>query len=298
MNTEYLEYFIAVAETGSINQAANRLFISPQGLSRAIRQLESQLNAELFERQGGGMVLTPAGEKTLEYASEILSEEGRMVSDLHKMSMDNDGSILTISSAQIISSVCLPQILNQYFKNPSHTRIKILEHNSSLPDYFLAKDVDIVLISTPREALKEVLEETGEDYEYHELSRAYVKAMVSARSQLSRKKEISTQEFAQAQKVYFGSAEELSEMAGLDSSEPMLQTNDYSLLRSVLSANPSAVTFTDDILNHFLKDSHFYSLDLPEPVEIIYAYLLRKGKENSFHISEFVKILCSAFKGL
>ena len=58
MNMGDIEVFIAVYEEGSIARAANRLYISPQGLSKSIARIESGLGFLLFHRSAQGMVPT------------------------------------------------------------------------------------------------------------------------------------------------------------------------------------------------------------------------------------------------
>jgi DNA-binding transcriptional LysR family regulator len=69
LETRELRYFIAVAETLHFGRAAERLGIAQPPLSRAIRQLEHRIGAELFDRGGRQVRLTPAG--------EVLLHEGR-----------------------------------------------------------------------------------------------------------------------------------------------------------------------------------------------------------------------------
>ena len=47
MRTEQLKYLVDVAETGSMNKTAERLFVSPQAVSKAIKQLEEELGVDL-----------------------------------------------------------------------------------------------------------------------------------------------------------------------------------------------------------------------------------------------------------
>jgi DNA-binding transcriptional LysR family regulator len=68
----HLQYFVAVAETRHFGQAAERLHMAQSPLSQAIRQLESQVGATLFDRTTRRVELTPAGEAFLRDARRIL----------------------------------------------------------------------------------------------------------------------------------------------------------------------------------------------------------------------------------
>jgi DNA-binding transcriptional LysR family regulator len=80
MESRPLRYFVAVAEELNFARAAARLGISPPPLSRAIRQLESELGVVLFERTTHSVALTRAGEVLLgeaRFALEALEAAGR-----------------------------------------------------------------------------------------------------------------------------------------------------------------------------------------------------------------------------
>ncbi|MEE0511073.1 MAG: LysR family transcriptional regulator [Peptococcaceae bacterium] len=70
---QQLENFIAVAECGSINHAAERLFISQQSLRASINSLENKLGFKLFYRSVHGMTLTEAGYFVLNDAKKIVA---------------------------------------------------------------------------------------------------------------------------------------------------------------------------------------------------------------------------------
>lgn len=79
MQTNYLRHFIAVAEKGTISAAAASCFITPQGLSRSISALESELGCPLFEKSYKGMALTEFGRVLLPEAYAIVAAEKRMI---------------------------------------------------------------------------------------------------------------------------------------------------------------------------------------------------------------------------
>jgi LysR family hca operon transcriptional activator len=75
MELRHLRYFVAVAEAGSLTVAAEqRLHTSQPSLSRQIRDLESELGAQLLTRRARGVELTPAGRAFLDHARLVLSQ--------------------------------------------------------------------------------------------------------------------------------------------------------------------------------------------------------------------------------
>lgn len=78
MQTDYLRYFIDVAMLGSMSTAAKKNFMTPQGISRSISSLESELDCELFRRDSNKVTLTRFGERLLEDARELVAHENRM----------------------------------------------------------------------------------------------------------------------------------------------------------------------------------------------------------------------------
>lgn len=97
MNTLYLKYAVEVERTGSISQAAENLFMAQPNLSKAIKELESDLGIEIFERSSRGVRLTPNGEEFLKYAENVLEQLEKM-EGLSKKHISDDSSI----------SICIP----------------------------------------------------------------------------------------------------------------------------------------------------------------------------------------------
>ena len=62
MDMKNLKWFQEVCRCGSITKAAANLFITPQGLSKGIKNLENELEVTLLERTPNGVSLTPYGE--------------------------------------------------------------------------------------------------------------------------------------------------------------------------------------------------------------------------------------------
>ncbi len=83
MNLLYLQYAVEIEKTGSINKAAENLYMGQPNLSRAIKELEASLGITVFARSSKGMVPTPQGEEFLHYAKKLLLEVD-MIEGLYK----------------------------------------------------------------------------------------------------------------------------------------------------------------------------------------------------------------------
>ena len=78
MNLQYVKYALEISRTGSISKAAENLSVAQPNLSRAVKELESQLGISIFERTRTGMTVTPEGEKLLSAGERILREVGEL----------------------------------------------------------------------------------------------------------------------------------------------------------------------------------------------------------------------------
>ncbi len=78
MNILHLKYAVSIAEYGSINKAAEEIHVAQPNLSRVIKELEADLNLEIFRRSAHGMELTPDGERFIAQARKILQQVDEM----------------------------------------------------------------------------------------------------------------------------------------------------------------------------------------------------------------------------
>ena len=74
MTLQQLKYTVTVAETGTITEAANKLYISQPSLTNAIHELEKEMDIIIFNRTNKGITLSKEGEIFLGYARQVLEQ--------------------------------------------------------------------------------------------------------------------------------------------------------------------------------------------------------------------------------
>jgi len=82
MELRQLKYFLSVADARSFVSAANKLYISRQAISKAVSQLENEMNVELFMRDSNGAFLTPAGIMFYERVRSLVMELDNLSADM------------------------------------------------------------------------------------------------------------------------------------------------------------------------------------------------------------------------
>lgn len=78
MRIQQLEYLEKIVETGSINEAAKRLFLTQPSLSNAIKELENEMGIQIFQRSSSGISLTAEGREFMTYSKQILDQVNLM----------------------------------------------------------------------------------------------------------------------------------------------------------------------------------------------------------------------------
>jgi DNA-binding transcriptional LysR family regulator len=109
-----LEYFVAVAELEHVGKAAKRLHISQSPLSRQIRQLEKELNLELFVREKQRIRLTEAGRWLLNQALSLLAHSNKIRDEAEQRSRGQIGTLSIVFTSAAIWNGTLPKLLQRF----------------------------------------------------------------------------------------------------------------------------------------------------------------------------------------
>lgn len=185
MNTEALEYFIKVYEKKSVTAAAKDLFITPQGLSKTIKQLEIDLETELFYRGSRGVEATEYGEVLYARAKHICY----LVEDLKKeiSVMSGSKSVLNIVVTYSASSALPFNLLFGFPKENSNIQMKLKEvpDEYQIERLFEDEEVDVGLV---------MVNEKFDICDYELMLEGEIVIVVSKDHYLAKKDEISIME--------------------------------------------------------------------------------------------------------
>lgn len=110
MKLQQLRHFLAVVDTGTLSEAAQRCHISQPSMSASLHKLEADVDKKLFVRHARGLTPTEHGRRLQQYALRILRtvEEARLSLDDEPVELTGE---LTVGVTQTISAYLLPRIL-------------------------------------------------------------------------------------------------------------------------------------------------------------------------------------------
>lgn len=117
MNLERLQLFLKIVDTGSVSAAGRESHVTQPAVSRSLKLLEEDIGAPLFDRQGRGLQLTPAGRALIPCARQILRESERARLQAQRAAKEGyfDLRIGTVDSIGThILPTCLPALLREH----------------------------------------------------------------------------------------------------------------------------------------------------------------------------------------
>jgi DNA-binding transcriptional LysR family regulator len=119
-----LKVFASIAKHQSITRAADALFMTPPAVTKSLRELETHLSSDLFERTSKGMILTDVGETYLSYASRALSEIEQGEAEVERLLM-GDGGKITVGASVETGVMVLPRAIGKLVASRPNMEISI-----------------------------------------------------------------------------------------------------------------------------------------------------------------------------
>ena len=149
-----LQYFIAVAEEGTVSGAAQSLSISQSAVTDAIKELESDLGVTLFERHRRGLTITHKGHQFYRHANRILGD----VQDARRSFAADEPaappSQLSLGVTSLVAGYVLSDLLARFRRAYPGVNVSAIEDNGDYLEHLLIGgelDVAVMVISNLRD---------------------------------------------------------------------------------------------------------------------------------------------------
>lgn len=117
MNIRDLMSFQIIVKEQSITKASKLLYMTPQGVSKIVKNLETELNCQLFVRTASGIKLTESGQCLSEYADKITADYGELRNEILHIQQRSHGVVDLLSAYGILRMVtpeCIIAFKNKY----------------------------------------------------------------------------------------------------------------------------------------------------------------------------------------
>ena len=151
-----LQYFVAVAEQGTVSGAAQNLSISQSSVTEAIKELESDLGVALFERHPRGLNITHKGHQFLRHATKILAD----VSDARRTFFGGREEVTTgrlqLGVTSLVAGYVLSDLLARYRRAHPAVEISAIEDNGDYLEHLLVGgklDIAVMVTSNLRDRM-------------------------------------------------------------------------------------------------------------------------------------------------
>jgi DNA-binding transcriptional LysR family regulator len=142
---ELMRWFLSVADGTTVTETANRAHITQPALSRALARLEREVGAQLFQRVGRGLQLTPSGREFEVHARTTLEayDRGRRaVSDL----TDPEAGMVPLAFLHTLGTWLVPALIKSFRAQLPRVRFDLRQHGDiGLVEDLLAGVVDLAI---------------------------------------------------------------------------------------------------------------------------------------------------------
>ena len=193
MTLQQLRYVTMVAETGTITEAANRLYISQPSLTNAIHELEKEMNIVIFNRTNKGINLSKEGEDFLGYARQIL-EQAAILEDKYKGNGGGKKQYCVSTQHYSFAVNAFVDLIKEYGQDEYDFSLRETQTYEIIEDVArLRSEIGILFLNDFNEAVMNKILKSY-DLEFHQLYVAKPHVFISRKHPLAGKDRITNEE--------------------------------------------------------------------------------------------------------
>lgn len=283
MTLQQLRQVITIADSGSMNVAAKKLFISQPSLSSTVKDLEEEIGVDIFLRSNRGIVITPEGEEFLGYARQVAEQysllENRYIGRTSKKKFSVSTQHYTFAVKAFVEMVKKTGMDEYEFAIHETKTYEVIENVR----YFKSELGILYLNDFNQQVMQKLFKENG--LEFTELFQCETFVYLWSRHPLANQKAISMEEledypclaFDQGKNKSFYYAEEMKSTYDY---KKIIRADDRATLLNLM-VGLDAYTLCSGIVCEELNGEDYRAVPLVETEKMRIGYIKRKGSNIS-----------------
>ena len=296
MEFRRLEYFEAVARTGSFTKAAEELCVAQPTITTAIKRMEEELGVALLVRDKRSVMLTCEGKIFLEKVVDILERIEGSVKEMQEMSAANDW-MLNIGVTPINGAFVTPALYRDFMEKYPMARLQVMELGSyGIMEALKSDEIELGYMVLRDEA--EILK----DYETFIIRRGEMKVLVHNDNPLSKKKTISIGDLAGIPLIYLPTHSYIRQKIDAEFQKHGLVPNILSTPQQMVTtynlvANNVGVSFVlGDEFTSLIRSEQMTAVCLDNPVTYKAGFVWKKGRVLSKAAKKCIQFIHGYFE--
>ncbi len=280
MKIEQCLYVLDVVETGSIRKAAEKRFITQQGLSQAIKSVERELGVDIFNRSGNRIEVTAAGVVVAEHLQRIAREYQDLLVDV---SQQDSGIGLQDNSIKIyytstVGALYASAVLSRLTRRYPRLHIQMFIHKPT-ELFQLAYDTNTIAIcGMPTAMAEEHLRTADKVRKYYRFVSTPLMCVASPLCPYAGRKVI---EIADLYSIPFAVFDDevnlLDEILGsYEQANLNFIGGDYALFKDIIASTPS-MGFGTALTEYYFKRQNIIRIPFNANINIDYGCIVKSG---------------------
>lgn len=290
MRIEQLKYFLEVAQLGSINAAAQHVFISQQGISDALKKMEQEWGVTLLKRSKIGVSLTAEGEEIYTFIKPIIEQYTNLENYLQTLqknkNLDNLQAVRILTNP-LSMTVLIPDLLELLERKYPSLKINCIDVIAldKMLQQIQDASADLCIFMLMQSDAEMILQKFSNDVQVFKLFEDELVACVAIDSRWGRYKSISNVEFSKLNKVLCSGAYTSQQKYTVE----FISNNIDFQLKLILKKKLAGVTIRHFFQRTFPNDV-VSAIPIKPALKITY-YIMLPCTELSWEVLEILKLL-------
>lgn len=277
MTLQQLRYVVTVAETGTITEAANKLYISQPSLTNAIHELEKEMNIVIFNRTNKGISLSKEGDDFLGYARQVL-EQASILEERYKENSGGKKQFCVSTQHYSFAVNAFVDLIQEYGQEAYDFSLRETQTYEIIEDVAkMRSEIGILFLNDFNESvIRKILK--SHDLAFHPLFVAKPHVFISRNHPLAKKKVVTNQDLEDYPYLSFEQGEHNSfyfseEIFSVSERKKNIRVRDRATLFNLL-IGLNGYTVCSGVIDQKLNGEDIIAVPLADESEMRIGYII------------------------